>query len=107
RNLDNEVVLILGVDPVSEPPFRRYGPESDAAQVAGAAGSGAAAPEPGVSAFLLDPSAAAVTSDFARRHHLVAGSMLQVLAGTRVVWLRVALILPSGELDRAMGGNVA
>ena len=30
RNLANEVVLILGIDPLSEIAFHRYGPESDA-----------------------------------------------------------------------------
>jgi putative ABC transport system permease protein len=110
RNLDNEVLLILGLDPFSEVGFGRYAPEA-----ADRRAPLSSSPSPGslgggvgdAARFFTEPDAIAVTADLARRRGLKDGSTLEVLAGARVVRLRVRQILPARELQDAMAGNVA
>jgi putative ABC transport system permease protein len=107
RNLDNEVLLILGLDPFSEMGFGRYEPE--AAEGRGADGSVVtrSGEADAATRFFTEPDAVAITADLARRRGLGDGSILEVLAGARVVRLRVRQILPAQELQDAMAGNVA
>lgn len=90
----NEALLVLGVDPLLEPPFGR------AALADSEAGDSTAL------ALLVDPRAAAVTRTFAARHRLGLGDTLPVLVSGRPVTLRVRMILASRELQQAYAGNV-
>lgn len=90
----SEALLVLGVDPLLERPFR-----SAAWTDSGAAGTAALA-------FLADPHAAAITRTLAERHRLAVGDTLAVLASGRPDFLRVCAVIAAPELQHAHGGNV-
>ncbi len=88
----DETLLLLGLDVLSEGPFRRYRP----------APSDTASPL----AFIADPRAVAITSSFAARAHLAPGDSLTALSAGRPVVLRVREILASESFQQAYGGRV-
>ena len=75
-DLGREPLRVLGVDPLSEGPFR------------GHLGSGTVA-DAAFAPFFTDPRAVLLSATFARRHGLGLGSPLRVRAGDRVEELRV------------------
>ncbi len=88
---DGASLVILGVDPFSEAPFRANG--------LGAADA--------LESFLLDPAAIAVTRRFAEARGLRPGDSLRVVDHDRPVTLTVAAIVADDRLARAWGGAVA
>ena len=88
---DGASLVILGVDPFSEAPFRAHG--LDAADAS--------------ESFLLDPTAIAVTRRFAEARGLRPGDSLRVIDHDRPVALTVAAIVADDRLARAWGGAVA
>ncbi len=90
----NETVLVLGVDPFSEPPFGRMADPGDSL----ASGAGLE--------LLVQPGTVLVTRAFATRNGLGVGDTLTVLASGAAVPLRIVATLGSEALQQAMGGNV-
>src|SRR5262249_3626288 len=89
-----EMVLLLGLNPLSEGPFDRLRltPDSSRADAL---------------ALMADPRAAAVPSGFAAHHGLRLGDTLPVLASGRPEPLVVRRLVDSAELEHAFGGSVA
>jgi len=75
-DLDRQPLRVLGIDPLSEAPFRGHL-------------GGAAAADAAFAPFLTDPAAVVVGAAFAERHGLRPGSALRVRVGDRVETLRV------------------
>ncbi|MCC6349582.1 MAG: FtsX-like permease family protein [Candidatus Eisenbacteria bacterium] len=98
----HETLLFLGVDPLSEAPFARFGEDAGGRPRQGEDGFMA-----GIVRLIADPRSVAVTRSFADRLHLRAGDTLTVLASGRPVPLVVALVLEGGSLREAAGGAVA
>ncbi|MEW6684181.1 MAG: FtsX-like permease family protein [Nitrospirota bacterium] len=91
---DHTALVVLGVDPFSEAPFRSHGPESTFA------------PDR-VERWLLDPKAVLITARFASSRGLESGDELIVLDRDRAVTLVVAGTMTDERLARAWGGAVA
>ena len=89
---DGASLVVLGVDPFSEAPFRSHG--LDAAQNI-------------AESFLLDPAAIAVTRRFAEARGLRPGDSLRVIDHDHTITLTVAAIVADDRLARAWGGAVA
>lgn len=89
---DHASLLVLGVDPFSETPFRAHGFETAPDEIA---------------SWLLDPRAVFVTARVAAGRGLQAGDPLPVLDRDRRVTLTVAGTLGEERLARAWGGSVA
>ncbi len=88
---DGASLVILGVDPFSEAPFRAHGLDTaDASE-----------------SFLLDPTAIAITRRFAEARGLRPGDSLRVVDHDRPIALTVAAIVADDRLARAWGGAVA
>lgn len=87
-DLDRQPLRLLGLDPLSDAPFRAY------------AGSGSLA-EPGFARLLVDPRAAIVGASLARRYGLALGSPLRLEVQDRVETLRVQGIAHAAEPDEA------
>ncbi|MFZ5863408.1 MAG: FtsX-like permease family protein [Nitrospirota bacterium] len=89
---DDASLLVLGVDPLSEAPFRGY--SLDARIEAD-------------DSWLLDPSTVLLTERVAAARDLRVGSPLTVLDRDRSVTLTVAGVITDHALGRAWGGGVA
>ncbi len=87
-DLDRQPLRLLGVDPLSEPPFR------------GHLGGGFRA-DPGFSRFFTDDRAVLVGAGLARRHGLRIGSPLRLQVGDRIETLEVLGLVHPG--DEAIG----
>lgn len=97
-----ETLLFLGVDPLAEGPFARFG------ALAGEdpAGGGAEALA-GAMRLLAEPRTVALTRAFADRCRLRVDDTLTVLASGRPVPLVVVRVLGGEALRQVTGGNVA
>ena len=82
--LGRQPLRVLGIDPLSEAPFR------------GHLGEGKLA-DPAFAAFFTDPSAVLIGAAFAERHGLAPGSSLRVQAGDRRETLRVLGLVESAD----------
>ena len=91
-----ETVLVLGLDPFSEPPFARLAP----------APGGQAFDARAAMTLLGRPGSVAITRSLAARRGLQVGDTLRVLASGAPVPLTVAAVLGGEALQQAMGGNV-
>jgi putative ABC transport system permease protein len=98
----DETLLVLGLDPFSEPPFGRLVVDSGVGH-----GAPAGLDSDAALALLSRPHAVAITLAFARRHGVVPGDTLTALAAGAPVQLEVVALLGSEALQQAMGGNVA
>lgn len=89
---DQTPLIVLGVDPFTDEPFRTYGLETGA--------------DPSES-WLLDPDAAVLTTRLATARGVGPGDVLTVTDRDRTVALRVAGVTPDKGLARAWGGAIA
>ncbi len=88
-----EVLLVIGVDLLTEGPFREYelrGISDEAAFEA-----------------LMDPSALLLTEPFAKRHQMHIGDAFETRYGGKVLTLRVIGFLAGSGLASAHDGNIA
>ena len=94
-----EAVRLLGVDILRDRPFRDYPLiEGDAAR---------RVTTQEFLSLLTDPQAVVLTAQFAERHAIAIGDPVGLLAGERVVPLRVAGILGRDGPARVLDGNFA
>jgi putative ABC transport system permease protein len=98
----DETLLVLGLDPFSEPPFGRLAGGAGAGQ-----GTAAGLDRDAALALLARPHAVAITRAFAARRGVHVGDTLVALASGAPVRLDVVALLGSEALQQAMGGNVA
>jgi putative ABC transport system permease protein len=87
-SLDRQPLRVLGLDVLSEAPFRTHL-------------SGASLADPGFERWLTDPRAVIVGSALADRHGLSIGSRLDVSAQDRIETLTVAGIVRAADPDEA------
>lgn len=97
-----ESLLFLGIDPLAEGPFARFG----ALGAGDSAAPGADAPGRALR-LLVEPRTVAITRAFAARTGLREDDTLTTLASGRPVPLVVARVLDGEALRQATGGNVA
>jgi len=97
-----ESLLLLGIDPLAEGPFARFG----ALAAGDSEGRAPDAPERALR-LLVEPRTVAVTRAFANRNGLGEDDTLTVLASGRPVPLVVVRVLGGEALEQATGGNVA
>ncbi|HUL76325.1 MAG TPA: FtsX-like permease family protein [Vicinamibacteria bacterium] len=86
-DLDHRPLRLLGLDPLSEAPFRDHLGALDG---------------PGLGRFFVDPRAAVVGSTLAARHGLHVGSPLRLRVQDRIETLDVAGIVQGGEEEQAL-----
>jgi putative ABC transport system permease protein len=100
-DLDRQALRVLGIDPLSEAPFR-----SHLGRLPGGASSASALPD--LAPFMADPQAAVIGAALARRHGLTLGSPLRLRVDGREVTLRVAGLVDTvdPEARRALDGLV-
>jgi putative ABC transport system permease protein len=89
-DLDQQPLQILGVDPLSEAPFRNY-LQSAAIQL------------PGFERFYTDPSSVIISEDFANRYHLEPGATMRIQVNDRLKNVSILAVLSpaEGELSAA------
>jgi putative ABC transport system permease protein len=87
-DLDRQPLYVLGLDLLSEAPFRDY------------LGGGSLA-EPGLARVFIDPKAVVIGSALAARYGLALGSPLRLQVRDRIVTLEVAGIAHAGSAEEA------
>ena len=108
----DETLLVLGLDPFSEPPFGRLDGLPEARPRGAARRAITHDPVPGLDrgaaiALLSRPNAVAITRAFATRRGVGRGDTLAALASGAIVRMEIVAVLESEALQEAMGGNVA
>ena len=94
--LDAQPMLLLGIDPFAEPPFRSYlggGQSVDAASVDGFGSY--------LTPFLVERNTVLIGQSVAERYDLQPGQLLPIRIGARREMLKIiGLLVPSDELSR-------
>ena len=94
--LDAQPMLLLGIDPFAEPPFRSYlggGQSGDAASVDGFGSY--------LTPFLVERNTVLIGQSVAERYDLQPGQLLPIRIGARREMLKIiGLLVPSDELSR-------
>ncbi len=90
-----EPLLVMGVDPFSETPFRDYSFSLDSNK------------EKDLLDYLLDPQTLFLTESFARAHGYSNGSTIRLLVDDQILEFTVRGLLESEGTPKAMQGNFA
>ncbi len=96
-----ETVLVMGLDPIAEADFKRFGERDRASE-----------PAEGLdlrqiwTRVQLDPRVTAVSKAFADRHGLKVGDSLRLLTSGREVTVVIRAVVKAEGFQQALGGNV-